>query len=134
MQGQSLVRIAKTNPDADQSAYARSDFSQEAFGWSALESWRAGKFLYIRAPQAELYDLVADPGAGHNLAQTSKATLAALAAHWKPLTATSETCVVNRQRRDCLRVKCRSWLLWDMSVCKDGVGVERGGDGHGPKG
>jgi tetratricopeptide (TPR) repeat protein len=80
MQGQSLVRIAKTNPDADQSAYARSDFSQEAFGWSALESWRAGKFLYIRAPQAELYDLVADPGAGHNLAQTSKATLAALAA------------------------------------------------------
>jgi arylsulfatase A-like enzyme len=32
MQGQSLVRIAKTNPDADQSAYARSDFSQEAFG------------------------------------------------------------------------------------------------------
>ena len=80
LQGQSLVRIAKTNPDADQSAYARSDFSQEAFGWSALESWRAGKFLYIRAPQAELYDLVADPGAGHNLAQTSKATLAALAA------------------------------------------------------
>lgn len=80
MQGQSLVRIAKTNPDADQSAYARSDFSQEAFGWSALESWRAGKFLYIRAPQAELYDLVADPGAGHNLAQISKATLAALAA------------------------------------------------------
>ena len=29
---------------------------------------------------AALYDLVADPGAGHNLAQTSKATLAALAA------------------------------------------------------
>ena len=77
MQGQSLLRIAKSN--ADQPVYSVSDFPQRAFGWSALESWRAGKYLYIRAPKPELYDLAADPGATRNLAQTSKATLETMA-------------------------------------------------------
>jgi choline-sulfatase len=79
MQGQSLLRIASTNPDVDQPVYARSDFSQQAFGWSPLESWRAGKYLYIRAPKPELYDLATDPGATRNLAQSSKATLETIA-------------------------------------------------------
>ncbi len=78
MQGQSLLRIAKSN--SDQPAYSASDFPQRAFGWSALEAWRAGKYLYIRAPRPELYDLTTDPGATHNLAQSSKATLETLAA------------------------------------------------------
>ena len=43
MQGQSLLRIAKTN--SDQPIYSSSDFPQRAFGWSTLESWRAGKYL-----------------------------------------------------------------------------------------
>lgn len=77
MQGQSLLRIAKGN--ADQPVYSISSFPQQAFGWSALESWRAGKFLYVRAPKPELYDLSADPGATRNLAQTSKATLETIA-------------------------------------------------------
>ncbi len=77
MQGQSLLRIAKTN--ADQPVYSISNFPQQAFGWSSLESWRAGKYLYIKAPKPELYDLAADPGATHNLAQTSKATLETIA-------------------------------------------------------
>ncbi len=80
MQGQSLLRIAKANPNAEQRAYSASEFSQRAFGWSALESWRAGKYLYIRAPRPELYDLTSDPGATHNLAQSSKATLETVAA------------------------------------------------------
>jgi tetratricopeptide (TPR) repeat protein len=79
MQGQSLIRIAKTKPASDQAVYSRSEYSQRAFGWSALESWRAGKYLYIRAPKPELYDLSADPGATHNLAQSSKATLDTMA-------------------------------------------------------
>jgi arylsulfatase A-like enzyme len=79
MQGQSLLRIAKTGTDPDQPAYARSDLPQQGFGWSALESWRAGKYLYIRAPKPELYDLSADPSASHNLAQSSKATLETIA-------------------------------------------------------
>jgi arylsulfatase A-like enzyme len=80
MQGQSLLRIARTTPDADQPVSARSDFPQQAFGWSALESWRAGKYLYIRAPKPELYDLSADPGATRNLASASKATVTTMAA------------------------------------------------------
>ena len=77
MQGQSLLRIAKAN--ADQPVYSVSNFPQQAFGWSALESWRAGKYLYIKAPRPELYDLSADPGATRNLAQTSRATLETIA-------------------------------------------------------
>ena len=79
MQGQSLLRVAKAGGAADQPVYSRSDLSQRGFGWSPLESWRAGKYLYIRAPKAELYDMTADPGAAHNLAQSSKATLDTMA-------------------------------------------------------
>jgi len=79
MQGQSLLRMAKST-GGDQPAFSRADLPQRGFGWSALESWRAGKYLYIRAPKPELYDLVADPGATHNLVQSSKATLDTLAA------------------------------------------------------
>jgi tetratricopeptide (TPR) repeat protein len=78
MPGQSLLRIAKSG--ADQPVYSRSDLPQRGFGWSQLESWRAGKYLYIRAPQPELYDLTADPGATKNFAQSSKATLDTMAA------------------------------------------------------
>ena len=85
MQGQSLLRIAKSKfggggAGSDQPAYSRADLPQRGFGWSPLESWRAGKYLYIRAPKPELYDLTADPGATHNLAQSSKATLDTMAA------------------------------------------------------
>jgi arylsulfatase A-like enzyme len=79
MQGQSLLRIAKSNTGGDLPVYSGSDFPHQAFGWSALESWRSGKYLYVRAPKPELYDLAADPGATHNLAQTSKAILQTLA-------------------------------------------------------
>jgi choline-sulfatase len=77
MQGQSLLRIAKAN--ADRPVYSISNFPQQAFGWSTLESWRAGKYLYIKAPKLELYDLSVDPGATRNLAQTSRATLETIA-------------------------------------------------------
>jgi len=84
MQGQSLLRIAKSTTSGgssgDQPVYSRSDLPQRGFSWSPLESWRAGKYLYIRAPKPELYDLTADPGAAHNLAQSSKATLDTMAA------------------------------------------------------
>jgi len=78
MQGQSLLRIAKAS-GSDQPVYSRSDLPERGFGWSTLESWRAGKYLYIRAPKPELYDLTADPNATRNLAQSSKATVDTLA-------------------------------------------------------
>jgi arylsulfatase A-like enzyme/Flp pilus assembly protein TadD len=79
MQGQSLLRAAKAGGGSDQPVYSRSDLPQRGFGWSALESWRTGKYLYVRAPKPELYDVTADPGETHNLAQSSKATLDTMA-------------------------------------------------------
>src|SRR4029077_2850801 len=38
-----------------------------------LHSLRAGKYLYIEAPERELYDQSVDPEALHNLAKSSKA-------------------------------------------------------------
>jgi arylsulfatase A-like enzyme len=85
MQGQSLVRVAQSSSQADQPAYARADLPSQGFQCAAIESWRAGKYLYIRAPKAELYDVSADPGATHNLAQTSRATLETMAAQLQAL-------------------------------------------------
>lgn len=79
MQGQSLLRLAQASSQADAPAYARSDLPHQGFGCSPLESWRAGKYLYIRAPKPELYDLSADPNATRNLAQSAKATLETMA-------------------------------------------------------
>jgi choline-sulfatase len=85
MQGQSLLRIAQGDPQADLPAYARSDLAQQGFGCSILESWRAGKYLYIRAPKAELYDLANDTAATKNLAEDSKATLDTMASQLQSL-------------------------------------------------
>ena len=79
MQGQSLLRIAKSNPTADQAVYSRSDFPQRGFGWSPLQSWRASKYLYVRAPKPELYDLATDASATKNIASTSKGTVDTIA-------------------------------------------------------
>jgi len=79
MQGQSLSRVAQGSSASDAPAYSRTDLPRQGFGASLLESWRAGKYLYIRAPKPELYDISADPTATHNLAQSSKATLDTMA-------------------------------------------------------
>jgi len=85
MQGQSLLRVAQSSSQADQPAYARSDLPQQGFQCAAIESWRAGKYLYVRAPKPELYDLSADQNATRNLAQTAKATLDTLASQLQSL-------------------------------------------------
>jgi choline-sulfatase len=85
MQGQSLMRIAQASSQNDQPAYSRSDLPQQGFGCSVLESWRAGKYLYIRAPKPELYDLSVDANATRNLAQSSKATLETVASQLQAL-------------------------------------------------
>ncbi len=85
MQGQSLMRIAQASSQNDQPSYSRSELPQRGFGCSVLESWRAGKYLYIRAPKPELYDLSTDANAAHNLAQSSKATLETMASQLQAL-------------------------------------------------
>jgi arylsulfatase A-like enzyme/Tfp pilus assembly protein PilF len=81
MQGEPLLRLTKqglvarqsANPSYAPPAYSETDYPHRAFGWSALYAWRAGKYLYIDAPQPELYDESADPAQVHNLAVVSKA-------------------------------------------------------------
>ena len=93
MQGESLLNLTKTrtgrgpasaaqvvSPVPSRSMYSETNYPQRAFGWSALYSLRAGKYLYIDAPERELYDLTEDPKASHNLATTSKAVANTMAA------------------------------------------------------
>jgi len=80
MQGQPLLALQDKptqpeSPDANsnRAIYSESTYAQLSFGWSMLKSWRAGNYLYVDAPDRELYNQSADPGAAHNLAQQSKA-------------------------------------------------------------
>jgi choline-sulfatase len=82
MQGATLMELVKSpskSENVDRPAYAETDYPYRAFGWSPLLSWRAGKYLYVSAPQRELYDQIADPGASHNLAGNSTAVADTLA-------------------------------------------------------
>jgi choline-sulfatase len=89
VQGESLLGLMKSGGDAtteawrDRPAYAQADYPHIAFGWSALQSLRAGKYLYLQAPRRELYDEMADPRAEHNLASESVAVADTLAARLK---------------------------------------------------
>jgi len=67
----------------DRPAYAESDYPHRTFGWSPLRALRTGKYLYIDAPRAELYDQVADPKEEHNQSATSVALVSTLASQLK---------------------------------------------------
>jgi arylsulfatase A-like enzyme/Flp pilus assembly protein TadD len=89
VQGESLIPLmkaaglsatAKEAPAShDRPAYAESDYPHRTFGWSSLRSLRAGKYLFVEAPQPELYDQTADPQAQHNLTSSSVAVAGTLA-------------------------------------------------------
>jgi arylsulfatase A-like enzyme/Tfp pilus assembly protein PilF len=87
VQGQSLLPLIKPgterNPAAaarrEGAAYAQSEYSRDEYGWSALQSLRSGKYLYVQAPRRELYDQAADPKADHNLVSSSTAVADTLA-------------------------------------------------------
>ena len=85
MQGQSLLEFVQAKPDAndaaslDRPAYAETDYPHRAFGWSALRALRSGKYLFVQAPERELYNQASDPAEIHNLAGSSKAVTDTLA-------------------------------------------------------
>jgi choline-sulfatase len=88
MQGESLSAMMKpaAGPhgaaavEEERSAYAETDYPHRAFGWSSLRALRSGKYLYIRAPERELYNQTIDPEAAHNLAGGAKAVADTIAA------------------------------------------------------
>src|SRR5712691_4838468 len=73
IQGHSLLALSSTPRAADRPAYAETDYPRRAFGWSSLAAWRGDRFLYVKAPRRELYDLDADPAAARNVAEERKA-------------------------------------------------------------
>jgi arylsulfatase A-like enzyme/Tfp pilus assembly protein PilF len=92
VQGQSLLGFlepgtpkgeAAANAWQDRGAYSEGDYGHLAFGWSAIQSLRTGKYFYVEAPRRELYDQVNDPGAKNNLASTSPAVADTLSAKLK---------------------------------------------------
>ena len=58
--------------------YSESLYAHDAFGWAPLRTLRAGKYKYIHAPKAELYDLDTDPREQRNLLHTNAAMAAEL--------------------------------------------------------
>jgi arylsulfatase A-like enzyme len=82
MQGKSLLdtlKPAKNGESQDRPAYAETDYPHRAFGWSSLRALRTGKYLYIQAPQRELYNQTSDAAAEHNLATDATAVADTLA-------------------------------------------------------
>jgi arylsulfatase A-like enzyme/Tfp pilus assembly protein PilF len=83
MQGQSLLPFMKpdktaqsaeqTDSASPRAIYSESGYGHLSFGWSMLKAWRTGNYLYVAAPERELYDQTTDPGAIHNLAPDMKA-------------------------------------------------------------
>jgi choline-sulfatase len=65
MEGESLLHVRDDRP-----AYAETEYPRRAFGWAPLASWRAERFLFVRAPRRELYDQVTDAASSRNLVDT----------------------------------------------------------------
>jgi len=83
MQGQSLLQFMmpdkaqrpgqQTDLNSQRAIYSETGYGHLSFGWSVLKAWRAGNYLYVDAPERELYNQATDPAAMHNLAGDSKA-------------------------------------------------------------
>ena len=58
--------------------YSESLYAHDAFGWSPLRVLREGKYKFIQAPKAELYDLATDPHERVNLFGKNSAMAAEL--------------------------------------------------------
>src|SRR5207247_2326486 len=65
---------------ADEPAFAESLVPLIHYGWSDLRSVRDGRWKYILAPRAELYDLDRDPGELANLVEREPAPARAMRA------------------------------------------------------
>jgi len=64
--------------------YSETYYPRLHFGWSDLESLIDGDSHYIRAPQAELYNLASDPGERSNLVSNDRRTYTRMRAAIEP--------------------------------------------------
>ena len=71
VEGRSLRAALEAKPvpaSAASPIYVESMFGRLCCGWAPLYGWRDGAWMYIEAPEPELYDLRADPGQQQNVA------------------------------------------------------------------
>ncbi len=85
-EGQSLLGAIKAAESAaPRPVYSESLYAHDAFRWAPLRALRVGKYKYIQAPKAELYDLAADPREQVNLLHKNAAMAAELQNQLKQL-------------------------------------------------
>lgn len=77
MQGKSLVPLIRAKEKenhswGDRKIYSESEYGKVAFNWSPLYAWRVDKYVFVAAPERELYDQSVDPEAANNLASAKK--------------------------------------------------------------
>lgn len=79
MQGKSLIPLIGSKPTDDRPSFAENEYSHRGFGWSSLEALRAGNFLFVKAPQPELYNQLSDPAQEQNVYEKNKLAAVKLA-------------------------------------------------------
>ena len=81
-QGRSLVPLLAGRPDppGPRRGYSEAFVTRFHYGWSELRALRDGRWKFVEAPVAELYDLEADPGESVNLAERERRVMADLRA------------------------------------------------------
>jgi arylsulfatase A-like enzyme/Tfp pilus assembly protein PilF len=109
VQGESLLGMLKPPPPGshsavatpeDRPAYAETDYPHRGFGWSSLRALRSGKYLYIQAPERELYNQAADAAAAHNLAESTKAVADTLSSQLDQFRKNTSQTLVNLAKPD----------------------------------
>ena len=78
MDGVSLAAALAGGRLDDRTVYSETLYPRLHFGWSDLASAVDGRYHYVRAPRAELYDTTTDPRERTNLAAERASTVSAL--------------------------------------------------------
>jgi choline-sulfatase len=116
--------------NVERPVYGESLHSHDSFGWAPLRSLRLGRFKYIQAPRAELYDLQTDPHESRNLLGTQperarelRNQLAKLLARYPPKPPAQPSRITPETRA----------LLGSLGYLAGGPGVKLDSSGPDPK-
>ena len=137
MQGESVLGLIKpvetaarpksakaaASPVPDRPAYAETDYPHRGFGWSSLRALRTGRYLYIQAPERELYDQMTDPQAAHNLAASGRAvadTLAFQLSEFRQKTSQSLVELAKPDAEQAQKLQALGYVASSTSAARDG--------------